>query len=156
MLTIQFLYTSFPGCKRFARESGKKKQNNFGVDRKLISSNLTHPSSWLPIAAADPNFYLLLTNLPSRHTSFTLALSVSEASLVAQTVKRLPTVLETWVRSLGWEDPLEKGMASHSRVALLLPGKSQGWRSLEGYSPWGCKELDTASLSLSVSLVTQS
>ena len=37
-----------------------------------------------------------------------------ETSLVAQTVKRLPTMQETWVRSLGREDPLEKEMASHS------------------------------------------
>ena len=36
------------------------------------------------------------------------------ASLVAQTVKRLPVVRETWVQSLGWEDPLEKEMATHS------------------------------------------
>ena len=36
------------------------------------------------------------------------------ASLVAQTVKRLPTMWETRVRSLGWEDPLEKEMATHS------------------------------------------
>ena len=35
-------------------------------------------------------------------------------SLVAQTVKRLPTMWETRVRSLGWEDPLEKEMATHS------------------------------------------
>ena len=38
------------------------------------------------------------------------------ASLVAQTVKRLPTMRETWVRSLGWEDPLEKEMATHSSI----------------------------------------
>ena len=37
-------------------------------------------------------------------------------SLVAQTVKRLPTTWETWVRSLGWEDPLEKEMATHSSI----------------------------------------
>ena len=37
-------------------------------------------------------------------------------SLVAQTVKRLSIMRETWVRSLGWEDPLEKEMASHSRT----------------------------------------
>ena len=35
-------------------------------------------------------------------------------SLVAQMVKRLPAMQESWVRSLGWEDPLEKGMATHS------------------------------------------
>ena len=38
------------------------------------------------------------------------------ASLVAQLVKNLPAVRETWVRSLGWEDPLEKGKATHSRI----------------------------------------
>ena len=37
-------------------------------------------------------------------------------SLVTQRVKRLPTMQETWVRSLGWEDPLEKEMATHSSV----------------------------------------
>ena len=36
--------------------------------------------------------------------------------MVAQTVKRLSTMQETWVRSLGWEDPLEKEMATHSSI----------------------------------------
>ena len=39
-----------------------------------------------------------------------------KASLVAQLVKNLPAVQETWVRSLGWEDPLEKGKATHSSI----------------------------------------
>ena len=52
-------------------------------------------------------------------------------------VKRLPTMRETGVQSLGQEDPLEKEMA------VLLPGKSHGWRSLVGYSPWGREESDT-------------
>ena len=38
------------------------------------------------------------------------------ASRVAQLVKNLPAMRETWVRSLGWEDPLEKGMTSHSSI----------------------------------------
>ena len=38
-----------------------------------------------------------------------------QASLVAQSVKSLPAMQETWVRSLGQKDPLEKGMATHSR-----------------------------------------
>ena len=38
------------------------------------------------------------------------------ASLVAQLVKNLPAMWETWVRSLGWEDPLEKGKATHSSI----------------------------------------
>ena len=54
-------------------------------------------------------------------------------SLVAQMVKCLPTMQETQVQSLGWDDLLEKEMAIHSSI---LPGKSHGWRSLVGGSPW--------------------
>ena len=50
---------------------------------------------------------------------------------MAQVVKNPPAIQETWVQSLGWEDPLEKVMATHSS------------------SPWGCKESDmTEQLSL--------
>ena len=41
---------------------------------------------------------------------------MTRAYLVAQTVKNLPEMLETWVRSLGQEDPQEKGMATHSSI----------------------------------------
>ena len=37
---------------------------------------------------------------------------------MAQTVKNLPAMQETWVQSLGWEDPLEKGMATHSSILV--------------------------------------
>ena len=67
-------------------------------------------------------------------------MAVLGASLVAQTVKHLPTMQETWVQSLGWADPLENEMTT---TPVLLPGKSHGWRSLVGYSPWGRKESDT-------------
>ena len=53
-------------------------------------------------------------------------------------VKHLPTVQETWVQSLGWEDLLEKGMATHSSI---LAWKSHGQRSLVGYRPWGRKRI---------------
>ena len=43
-------------------------------------------------------------------------LQYSWVSLVAQLVRNLPTVRETWVQSLGWEDPLEKGKATHSSI----------------------------------------
>ena len=61
------------------------------------------------------------------------------ASLVAQTVKNLSAMQETEVRSLGQEDPLEKGMATHSRIlAWRIP-----WtEDLVGYSPWGHKKSD--------------
>ena len=45
-----------------------------------------------------------------------LELGLDTASLVAQMVKNLPAMLETWVQSLGWEDPLEKGTATHSSI----------------------------------------
>ena len=43
-------------------------------------------------------------------------LQYSWASLAAQLVKNLPTMQETWVQSLGWEDPLETGKATHSSI----------------------------------------
>ena len=45
-------------------------------------------------------------------------LQYSWASLVAQVVKNLPAMRETWVRSLSWEDPLEKGKATHSSILV--------------------------------------
>ena len=53
----------------------------------------------------------------------------SRASLVAQMVKSLPAVWETWVRSLGWEYPLEKEMATHSNIlAWEIPWTEKpGW-----------------------------
>ena len=66
--------------------------------------------------------------------------------LVAQLVKNPPAMQETWVRSLGWEDPLEKGKATHSSI---LAGEFHGL-----YSPWGHKEADTTErLSLSGNLM---
>ena len=57
------------------------------------------------------------------------------ASLVAELVKNPPAIRKTWVRSLGWEDPLKKGKAAHSSILA--------WRILwTGYSPWGHKESD--------------
>ena len=53
-------------------------------------------------------------------------LQYSWASLVAQMVKNLPAIWETWVRSLGWEDPLEEGTATHSSVlAWRIPGTGE-------------------------------
>ena len=52
-------------------------------------------------------------------------------------VKNLPAMWETWVQSLGWEDPLEEGMTTHSSI---FPGESP-WTEEPG-SPWGHKESD--------------
>ena len=60
---------------------------------------------------------------------------------MAQLVKNLPTMQETWVRSLGWEDSLEKEMATHSSTLAL---KTPWMEELgSGYCPWGCKESGT-------------
>ena len=62
-------------------------------------------------------------------------------SLVAQMVKNPSAMKKTWIRSLGWEDPLEEGVATHSTLAWRIP-----WTEEPGglHSPWGCKELDMA------------
>ena len=60
-------------------------------------------------------------------------LQYSWTSLVSQLVKNHRAMQETWIQSLGWEDPLEKGKATHSSILA--------WRI--PYSPWGHKESDT-------------
>ena len=47
---------------------------------------------------------------------FGIYIYIYGASLVAQRLKHLPAMWETWVRSLGWDDPLEKEMATHSSI----------------------------------------
>ena len=55
------------------------------------------------------------------------------ASLVAQMVKNPPAVQEPWVQSLGWEDPLEEGMATHSRILAwrIHMDRGAGYKSME-------------------------
>ena len=53
---------------------------------------------------------------------------------MAQTVKNLPAMQETWIRSLGWDDPLEKGRVP---TPVFWPGEFHGL-----CSPWGCKDSD--------------
>ena len=70
-----------------------------------------------------------------RHDWSDLA-AATRASLVAQMVKNPPVMQETRVWSLGWEDPLKKGMATRSSI---LARESHEWRSQVGYSLWGCR-----------------
>ena len=75
-------------------------------------------------------------------------LQYSWSSFVAQMVKNLPAIRETWVRSLGREDPLEKGK--------YYPLQYSGLKNSNDYSPWGRKELDTTErLSLKFKLSPQ-
>ena len=66
-------------------------------------------------------------------------------SLVAQSVKNPPAMLETWVQFLGWEDPLEKEMATHSSIlAWKIPRTEEPGR----LQSIGSQESDTTGLSL--------
>ena len=64
---------------------------------------------------------------------------MEKACLVAQTVKNLLAMQETWVLSLGQEGALEKGMVTHSKI---LAQRISWTEEPVGYSPWGPKELD--------------
>ena len=73
--------------------------------RSLFSSLLLHPYNISRLSEATGVKSLLLAN--KRYT---------DTNLIAQLVKNLPAMQETWVRSLGGEDPLEKEMATHSSI----------------------------------------
>ena len=70
--------------------------------------------------AGDPSSILGLGSSPGEGIGYPL--QYLWASLVAQTVKNPPAVGETWVQPLGWEEPLEEGMATHSSIlAWIIP-----------------------------------
>ena len=79
----------------------------------------------------------ILTWLPLQRPYF----QIRSRSLVAQLVKNLPAMQETWVRSLGWEDPLEKGTATHSSIlawripwtVCIVHGVSKSWTQLSDF-----------------------
>ena len=79
--------------------------------------------------AGDPGSIPGLGRFPEKGIGYPL--QYSWAFLVAQLVKNPPAMQETWVQSLGWEDPLEKGKATHS-----WPGEFPGL-----YSPWGSQRV---------------
>ena len=64
-----------------------------------------------------------------------ISLEILRTSLVAQRVKRLPSMQETWVRSLGGEDPLEKEMATHSSILA--------WKTSWMEKPGGLQSMET-------------
>ena len=79
------------------------------------------------------NFIDITSTLYTEIYHFMFSLAISK---VEPLVKNLPAMRETWIRSLGWEDLLEEGMATHSSIlAWRIPQ-----RSLVGYSPWSRKE----------------
>ena len=73
------------------------------------------------------------------HITIYLSYKCWWTSQVAEMVKNLPAMQETWVHSLGMEGSLEKGMATHSSIIAWRIPRTE---FLAGYSPWNQKELD--------------
>ena len=63
-----------------------------------------------------------------------MAMTMDVASLVVETVKNLPAMQETWAQSLGWEDPLEEGMATHSGILAwrIRTDRHVWWATIHG------------------------
>ena len=101
-------------------------RNTFG--KQFPGSSVAKESAY---NAGDPNLIPGSARSPGEGVGYPPQYSC--ASLVAQLAKNPPAVWETWVQFLGWEDPLEKGIAIHSSILA--------WKIL--CSPWGCKESDT-------------
>ena len=79
-------------------------------------------------SAGDPGSITGSGSSPGEETGYPL--QYSWAFLVAQMVKNLPTMWETWVQSLGWEDPLEEGIATHSSIlAWRIPMDREAWQA---------------------------
>ena len=76
-------------------------------------SSVGKESAW---NAGDPG--MILGSGRSGGEGIGYPLQYSWASLVAQLVKNLPAMRETWVQTLGWEDPLDKGKATHSSILV--------------------------------------
>ena len=74
-----------------------------------------------------------LMKMSDKEWEATVDLNTGAPFLVAQSVKSLPAMRETWVQSLGWEDPLEEGMATHSSTLA--------WRSLWTEEPGGLQSM---------------
>ena len=91
--------------------------------------------------AGDPSSIPGLGRSPGEGIGYQL--QYSQASLVPQTVKNLPAMSETWVWSLGWEDPLEEGMKIHSIIlAWRIPMDRGAWQAMGSQRVrhnWGTK-----------------
>ena len=95
------------------------------IDNQVILSELKYISIFI---AGDPSSISGLGSSPGEGISYPL--QYSWASQVAQTVKNLPAMQEIWVQSLGWEDSLEEGMATHSSIlAWRIPMYRGAWQA---------------------------
>ena len=131
-----------PGDLGLTRQDVKRRGSEQNLQRETLRNTVKskHCEFMQILSDKEPN----LAGHPGRRgwllqvdTGFQFLLN----ALVAQMVKRLPAVRETQVRSLGWEDPLEKEMATHSSTLVWrIPWTEEPGRL---YSPRGHQELDT-------------
>ena len=105
----------------------QRHQLNTNIQSKRLYAHLKSYSKRKATHHIKENVHKIVRGLQSRRTS-----------LVAQTVKNLPSMQETWVQSLGREDPLEKELEP---TPAFFSGKSHGQRSLWDYSPWGSQRV---------------
>ena len=128
--SLYFINFSFDLTQQFRPFSEITPKHSPFLLRSLYSTTQLHPEEktlWM---------YLHL-HVSSQIICFIMILTLKRASLVAQMVKNLPAMQETWVQALGWKDPLEKGIVTHTSILA--------WRinSMNCYSPCGCKVSDT-------------
>ena len=115
---VQLFATPFSVAHRALLSREFSKQEYWSALPLLTPGDLPDPeieSKSLVSPALEGKFF---TTVPpgKLYGGFRVHLNSRWASLVAQLVKNLPAIQETWVRSLGWEDPLEKERATHSSV----------------------------------------
>ena len=115
--------------------------------RETIRDSRDHSGSPLPVCLCPrPPSWLSQVSEQRKHvSSWGCRIVLLErgglcwASLVAELVKNPPAMQETWVRSLGWEDPLEKGKATHSSILAwripwtILHGVAKSWTRLSDF-----------------------
>ena len=126
----QLCLDPYPMCicvSSFERDRKKERKGLWFCNQTIASSAKESTCN-----ARDPSLIPKLRRSYAEGIGYPL--QYSWASLVAQAVKNLPAMWETWVQSLGWKDP---------PTPVFWPGEFHGQRSLEGYSPWRHKELDT-------------
>ena len=95
------------------------------ISRNVFANWFTWPTSPLPVTVLLITFFCQRSIFPKK-----------KKKIVNRYINFLQ---ETWEWSLGWEDPLEEGMVTHSSI---LAWETHGQKSLVGYSPWGHEELD--------------
>ena len=112
--------------KKFCRNNAKNLLTLFNQILQLLTSHITFKSREL---LAISHCYLICMHAKSDHFICTRLCATLRTSVVPQRVKCLPTMRETWVRSLGWEDPLKKEMAAQSSIlAWRIPWTEKSGR----------------------------